>query len=512
MLYVLQFANRFSGILLSMFVTRVLSVSDYGVCVLVFSVLSIFSLLCDFGTSDAILTFVPRMDREKDAQAIGNLVSTAFFFRLSLGLVVSAIFFLAADPIGHGFYPKIPQMSSLLRLVAFIPFLDPVTSPMTSLLLVYKRFRTVFLVGMVTVFFKVAFVSIFVWFMRNALGMVIASALVTVLTALIYWAIGVLYYRHILLSLSVFDHGMGEFRQQLRKLVSFGGFLTLNNLTYLVREQAKSLLTGATLGPSSTALFNRAAVLADMPIDAASAIRGAVVPFFAEGTAKGREILQYRYLYVTRLTILYASLITIVMMLFSQEIITLFYSRKFQDASPLLALLASAEIVRVVGIPLVSLLTALGETLTLAYVGFGFTTFLIILIAVITPRFGLNGLAASVVVYYIIIVPIFAWIAKHKVNIAFRYRLLAWPLLSVTGGLLVAYLLSLLGLHHLAAKLLGMAVFGLLFINCCVEDEDLELLRMLMTKLPPFSRPIGTLIHILERLRFIRLERVMPNA
>lgn len=79
-LYFLQFMTKFSGILVSMIVTRLLTVEDYGIYVLAFSVLLLFLLMCDLGLGDAILALVPRLSQENRQEEICKLVSSAFFF------------------------------------------------------------------------------------------------------------------------------------------------------------------------------------------------------------------------------------------------------------------------------------------------------------------------------------------------------------------------------------------------------------------------------------------------
>lgn len=500
-LYVLQFITRFSSILISMVVTRLLSLEDYGAYVLAFSALSLFLLVCDLGLGDAILALVPRLNQESRQDEIRNLVSSAFVLRVLLGLAATTALFLSADFIGARFYSHIPQLPALLRIVALIPLLDPVSGLMSSFLLVYKQYQMVFWIGIFTTLFKLIVVPAVVYFAADSWGAVVANFVVTIATGIVFLAICLLRYRRFFFSSAIFASGLAELRRQVRKLVGFGGFLTLNNFAWLAREQAKNLLTGAALGAGATALFNRATVLADIPIEAASAIRGAVVPFLSESSVQGQEHLKRRYVHVTRLVVFYAASVTIVMMLFSDELITFFYSRKFLEASPVLMVLVSVTIVRVAGIPLVGLLTALGETRTLARVGIGFTTAFVILICLVVPRFALAGLSASVVVSYIVLIPIFARVAQRKSGLIFPYRLLARPFLAVLLGLGVAFGLGLAGMVPLVAKFAGLLSFILIFLNLCVTDEDFRMLYGLMDRMPAFLRPATALVRGVDRLR-----------
>jgi O-antigen/teichoic acid export membrane protein len=500
-LYVLQFITKFSGILVSMVVTRLLTVEDYGIYVLVLSVLSLFLLVCDLGLGDAILALVPRLKQEGRQEEVRNLVSSALALRVLLGLAATTVLFLSADFIGTQFYPRIPQIPALLRIVALIPLLDPISGLMNSFLLVRKQFQVVFRVGIFTTLFKLIVIPAVVYFVADSYGAVMASCAMTIATGLVFLVICLSRYSWFFFSLAIFADGMAELRRRIRELVGFGGFLTLNNFTWLVREQAKNLLTGAYLGPGATALFNRATVLADIPIDTASAIRGAVVPFLSEGSAQGQGHLQKRYVHVTRLVILYAALVTIVMILFSDELITFFYSRKFLEASPVLAVLVSVTIMRVVGIPLVGLLTALGETQTLARVGIGFTIVFVVLIYLVVPRFALAGLSASVVISYVILIPIFAWVAQRKSGLSFPYRLLIWPFLSLLLGLGVACGLWVAGVLPLVAKFAGLLSFILVFLNLCVTDEDLRMLYRLLDRMPVFLQPAKAFVRGIDRVR-----------
>lgn len=500
-LYFLQFMTKFSGILVSMIVTRFLTVEDYGIYVLAFSVLSLFLLMCDLGLGDAILALVPRLSQENRQEEICKLVSSAFFLRVSLGVIATSVLYLSADLIGMRFYPHIPQFSILLRIVALIPLLDPISVLMNSFLLVRKQFWMVFWVGIFTTLLKLIVIPVVVYFVANAWGAVIANFGLTIVIGFIYLAIGLFFYRHYFFSPIIFANRMFEIRNWIRRLVGFGGFLTLNNFAWLVREQAKNLLTGVFVGPSATAFFNRATVLADLPIDTASAIRGAVIPFLSEGSAQGGRHLQRRYTRVTQLVILYAAIVTVVMMLFSDELIVFFYSRKFLDASPVLSILVSVTMMRVAGIPLVGLLTALGETKTLARVGIFFTTGFIILIYLIVPRFALIGLSISVVASYIILIPIFARVAYRKSGLIFPYRLLVWPIISVVFGLGIAFSLSSLGVFHLVAKAVGLLAFILVFLNFCVTEEDFRFLYVVVGRMPLILQPSKILLNWLDKLR-----------
>jgi len=123
------------------------------------------------------------------------------------------------------------------------------------------------------------------------------------------------------------------------------------------------------------------------------------------------------------------------------------------------------------------------------------------MIYLVVPGFALAGVAASVVLSYIVLIPIFAWTARRKSGIAFQYHLLLRPFLTIALGLAVAGILSAVGAHPLLAKLVGLLAFGWAFLNYCLSDQDFQLLHALVDQMPGSLRTARVIVRGAERVR-----------
>lgn len=491
-LYLLQLASRLSGLLLSMLLTRLIPLEEYGAYVLVFSALTLFLVAGDLGIGDAVLALVPQLEQRGQDDEASNLVASAFALRTLLGISIGVALFVCAEPLALRFYPSVPALGGLLRIVSVVPAFEASASLVNTYLILKRQYHLVFRVGALATSAKMLLVPVTVYLAPSAWGATMATAASMLVGSLFLLAICVVKLRRVFFRMYVSPHAASDLARCARRLVGFGGFLTLNSLAAIAREQGKSLLAGAMLGPAAAGLFSRASILADIPIDAATAIRGVVVPFLSERSRDGADELRRRYLQVARLVILYACVVTIVMMLFSEEIVVLLFSAKFVAASPILAVLVAITMLRVVGIPIVGLLTALGESRTLAQVGLGFTLVFLPSMYLVIPSLGLIGLAAGVVVSYVVLVPTFAAIAARKSGVAFEYSLLLRPTAAVITAIMVWFLLAALGAGPLLAKPVAMLVFGAIFVGLCLTPEDLALAREVIDRAIGHTTPTET--------------------
>lgn len=137
--------NLAIGILLMPIIIRKLGVEQYGVWVLVFSVIDYIRVL-DFGFRAAVVNACARFREREDWAGINSVLLTSLLYFVSIGVACTLLAMLAHGPLLDALDlsgPVRAEASTLMVLVAVAVSLRLVTSPLTAVLEALVRFDLV---------------------------------------------------------------------------------------------------------------------------------------------------------------------------------------------------------------------------------------------------------------------------------------------------------------------------------------------------------------------------------
>jgi O-antigen/teichoic acid export membrane protein len=219
--------------LLTVIVTRKVSVVEYGVYAVVMAAFNTIAYIVAFGLEDATTTFVPRVFAEHGQASAANLIRRLLALRIVI-LSASAIIMLFGMPVLANIIDAIPisgtaAMASSMRDPQLIGHIAPIavyvvgngiSSLFTSVCAALMRMRFVFIAGSIAQFAILALSFIVLQMGWGIDGVLWVLAVISLLTALAFvaWLAPILFLR-------------GEsYRQSLKPVLDLGLSAWLTNL------------------------------------------------------------------------------------------------------------------------------------------------------------------------------------------------------------------------------------------------------------------------------------------
>lgn len=320
--------------------TRFLSPQDYGLMAMVMVVISYAALFSDMGLSTA---FVQRQCITHEER------SSLYWLSVAVGVALMLLV-MAASPLAAYLLnePRLPKLVACISTNFLVVALGQQLRMDAEKAL---NFRPVALIETVAAIsgFTVAVVG--AWLGWGVYALVVSAMLSAWITMLLCWVV-----------LAQGWRPLWRLRwEEVRWFVRFGGGMVLNNLLNHINSTVDVLLGGRLLGASQLGLYS-------VPRNLILQIQFMVNPIF---TRVGLPVLasvqndQVRvrqiYLTIMNLTATVNAPIYVAMAAFAPELVQLLLGQQFQDAAPLLRVLAVWGLLRSFGNPVGSLLFGLGR-------------------------------------------------------------------------------------------------------------------------------------------------------
>jgi O-antigen/teichoic acid export membrane protein len=278
-----KWAIRVLGLVTIAVLTRLLSPADFGTVAAASTVLPFFFLLADLGFA-AYIVQVDRTNR--------RMLSTAFWFSMTAGILLCGFVFLAAPVLGAVFGSN--DVVPVLRVLSIWVVVTAIGSVPTALLRRDMRFRTIAAQGAAAaIVAQVA--AIIIAFAGFGVWALVAQSLVTAVisTVLAWW--------------SVTWHPTREFsRLDFVRMVRFGGQVLGVEFIAMLRAWGEAAVISATLGLTALGYMTIAQRLVQIVQDMTGS---AIVPVTNVAFAKIRDsAARLRDAYGRALKVTYAAL------------------------------------------------------------------------------------------------------------------------------------------------------------------------------------------------------------
>jgi O-antigen/teichoic acid export membrane protein len=482
--------------LITVIVTRKLSVAEYGVYAIAMAAFNTIAYIVAFGLEDATTTFVPRVFAEHGKASAAALMRRVLYLRFAI-LLLSLVIMLFALPILAAIIAAIPINGSLsvaagLRDPTLLSHITPITVYVlgngisglsTAICASLMRMRFVFIVGSITQLFLLGLSFVVLqlgWGINGILWLFAIGSLVNAL-AFIIW-----------LAPIIFARG-ATYIQPLKPVVQLGFSAWLTNLVSgaLLKQVSIILLGYFAVSIIQIGYFNLSFQLAH----AASLLL--VSGFGGVGSSalaaafvgKNYDRLARSWQALIKIETLLAAPVLMFCLFNAQNVAHALYGSNYDPVGPLLAIFLFFNIVTrvlgatmhpyamyVIGKPrLVVLSQWLG---LLAVIGFGI---------VLIPRWGPAGaLVADGLAQVLmgVLLLAFLWrVLPRKYPLDFTWRFLLGLILAALPGIL----------WHPGSRLL-LGVSGVIFLILCVgllilikplNSEDVEMIGSLNARVVP---------------------------
>ena len=330
--------NFVIGFLLTPYLIAHLGKGNYGIWVLVGSLLGYYGLL-RLGIGAGIMRYVPFYIGGDDSKSISEVVSTGLAIFMLVGLVIFAVSMLVAEPIAR-FYKSGPELASLVRILGIAAAFACPAYILDACIRAHEHWIAANFVTIASAVARALGLAGCVYFGYTIIEMGYVVLAVTAFSMALMCVVFVqscpgIYLRPSLVKLS-----------SARILLSFGILTTVIGLVYTLTLQGHSLIIGKVISLEAVTIYAVAVILIRNIRQGLLAPARVFWPRFAylDGRNHSAEIASL-FLRGTRFTAIFASGIMFITFVLGPSFISLWIEGDFRAAYPVLLLLAAGYLI-----------------------------------------------------------------------------------------------------------------------------------------------------------------------
>ncbi len=304
------------GILTTKFMSKYMSLSDYGLYSQSLVVVEATTALITFGMTDAVNYFF-NSTKEKDKRA--SYVNTMFFLEIIIGIAGAIIICSLSKPICY--YFSEPHLFVLLFIVCLQPLFDNLVAMLQVLYVSNKKGKYISVRTLIVSIIRLGIVIIGCTVFRNLYFVVIGFTITAFLQVALFW----IWYKKIdfIINPLKFD------KQAILPVLKFGLPLGLYILINSLLRTSDKFVIGYFASTEELAIYSNAAKILPFDIVAASFIT-ICAPFITR-YVKNQQNAELNSLLKNYISVSFVSTIGLasVVLLFSKDILLILYDDKY---------------------------------------------------------------------------------------------------------------------------------------------------------------------------------------
>ena len=385
--FIVRVFGALSAFLMTLIITRSLSVDDSGLFLLAFAICSSTGLLCTLGLTTAFIRFIGGYHAEANWNIIKGIFNKGLLIVLLTSVSTASVIFVCSSYISNNFFNK-PELENILNIIAvaipcfaiyqLIAFaFQGLHKPVTSIILqnILNQILVVLAI-LITSFFlfepSVFWVAIFFT----------CAALLTAVVALIKW------FSNVRLMV-IADYS------QTNELISSAKPLFLIMLMGMFVQYSGQIISGVYLSANDVAYFSVAQRISLLTSFVLIAVNLVAAPRFAASAKLGKtEELRTTSLLCSRIMICMATPVVLFMFFFAEFLMGVF-GEEYVQAAHLLQILIIGQFINVITGSVGYLLNMTGHEKDMRNVVFFSGPLALILGFVLTPLYGATGAAVA---------------------------------------------------------------------------------------------------------------------
>lgn len=387
----LRFFSQFFVFVKLTILARVLTPEDFGLFALITTIINSLEALTETGFNYAAIYFKDSFKR---------IAPTLFFVNTARGFILSVVLIIFAEPISVFFNNK--DLVQVFLIASIIPILKGLENPYTILFQKDQNFKKEFIFRVTPVIFASLFSIYFGLLFKSISGLVYGLLAGVIIELLI---------SYLLIKGSVFKKP--DFKI-LKKLFSYGKWLSIGGIFNFLNSQVDSLFIGKVFGSYALGLYDVAFKLATLvTTEINDTISKVLFPHFAS-IQNDKNRIKRNYISVVIALAIPATVSVIIFSLIPVFIINLLFGSQWLDAAPLLSILAFYGFLRSITGPAGPLLLASGKPRILTVMSVLNLTLISLTIIPLSNLFGVMGVAYSMTFSYLVISLIFLYLIINK--------------------------------------------------------------------------------------------------
>jgi O-antigen/teichoic acid export membrane protein len=385
--FIVRIFGALAGFLMSIVITRTLSVEESGLFFLGFAICSAIGMLCTLGLTTALIRFIGGYHAEANWGVIKGVFNKGLITVLMTSISVALVIFLCCSFISNDLFDK-PQFESILRVMAFaIPSFAVYQLVAFAFQGLHKPVISIFLQNIANQTLVVIALAIAAAFIIDLTATLVAivftsAAFFTAFIALIKWFSNK--------SLAV----VADY-SQTKQLVASAKPLFLMMLMGMLVQYSGQIISGVYLSATDVAYFSVAQRISMLTSFVLIAINLVAAPRFAASAKLGKtEELRSTSLFCSRMMIIMATPVVVFMYFFAEFLMGLF-GEEYIQAAHLLQILIIGQFVNVITGSVGYLLNMTGHEKDMRNVVFFSGPLALVLGVVLTPIYGATGAAIA---------------------------------------------------------------------------------------------------------------------
>lgn len=365
---------------------RILMPADFGVFALVTTTITTFETLSETGFNYAAI----HMNIE-----IKKIAKTLLVINILRGILLAMLTLLSAPLLSYFF--KNTDLLILLLLASIIPFLRGFINPITIRFQKELEFNKVFLAQFIPIVFTVISSIVLVYYFRSALSLLLGLIVGT--------------FSEVLFSYMIVTFPLKEpfNKKYIRKLFSYGKWITAGGLINYLSIQIDNLFIGKFFGTEALGLYDFAFKTANLAFtQITDTISRVAFPLYVKRN-KEKKHLQNLFIKNVLSVTIPAIFLTIPFLLFPKEILLVLFGEKWLPAAPTLQILSVYGLLRASIGPGGPLFLSVGKPEILTKIS---TVTFVILLGLLFPLSkiaGVEGVALAMTISYLLIFPLYSY-------------------------------------------------------------------------------------------------------
>lgn len=417
------------GVLILPFNVSHLGQSAYGLWMLTASITAYFSVL-DLGYGGALVKYVAHYRARKDAQALNEILSTAFWVFATFGLITYFLAIGLAASLGSLFRIT-PDQVEVGRKVLLITSLNVAAGTAFgvygSVINGFQRYDLNNIVGTISSAATAAVNVLVLSLGYDLVALVTATTLVRLLTYLVYRANAYRVFPALSIRPSLFRLA------RLRELTMFSVYMLIIDWANKVNYSVDALVVGMFLGTTAVAIWAVGQRVAELTQRLSNQLNEVLFPTIVDCDSAERVAhLQAIFVQGTRLSLATVVPLAGTLAMVAQPLVHAWVGPTFAGSAIVLQLLSIAVIVRVAGGTATTLLKAAGRHKLVAAASAVSAVCNPILSVAMVSRFGLPGVAVAAFVPLVIVSAFVVFPAAcHRVGLSVvdGWTKAVWPAL-----------------------------------------------------------------------------------
>jgi len=429
--------NALVGFAMSVIFARFLGKDIYGELILVYTVVTLFALICNFGLHSALQRFIPLYIAQKDEKKFTRFVLTSVCLGLFFTVLSSLVMFFTAGAVSTHIFRK-PWLFPYMRWGALYLFgFSFLTNIIFSAYHGFQRWRAECMLNAAYLFLLIlaVFITLSV-FDKGIIAVLKVSAAVCLATALA----GVFHIAGFI-KLSKIPLKIEEFASQAKETLSFSTPLFVNGLIFYTMMWFDKILLGRYRPLEEVTQYYVAFALGTGILMFIKVSETVFTPYLAKFTGESFEVLKSKFETIFRLLLHLPITLSIFLYFFIGPFIRFVYGPDFGIAVTALKIYLALIILRSSMTPVgLFLVNVYGKTLEATKIGLISALIHLVLYFVLIPRYGYIGALAASIISYIVIWFYIAFFVKCINRLIPRRSALyaAAGMISVTGITFIA--------------------------------------------------------------------------